>query len=157
MYLSLAEASKLTGVSKSGLFKSMKRGVFSGVRDEVSGEWRVHVAELQRVYAVKSPETLTVETPIPDHVPARPESAVLAERLRGMEERIEQLTDERNDLRRRLDEESSERRRLTLALTGPRTSAEMSAPVQRVPWTVYLIGLSAVIAAGVAVFLAIRA
>ena len=156
MNLSLADAAKLAGVSKSALFKAMKRGVFSGVRDEVTGEWRVNVSELQRVYPLKDPSSLTaddVETP---HVPSVPESAILSERLRSLEETLDQVKGERDDLRRRLDAESEERRRLTLALTDQRTNADVSPPVQRTPWILYVIGLATLIAAGVAVFFALN-
>lgn len=156
MYLSLADAAKLAGVSKSALFKSMKRGVFSGVRDEVSGEWRINISELQRVYTLKDPATLTEDPPQKGDVPSVPESAVLSERLRALEETLNQIKSERDDLRRRLDAESDERRRLTLALTGPQPTVEASAPGQRVPLILYVIALATLVAAGVGVWIAVK-
>lgn len=153
MNLSLADAAKLAGVSKSALFKAMKRGVFSGVRDEVTGEWRVNIGELQRVYPLKDPSTLTSETPDLTHVQTVPESTILVERVRALEETLDQVKGERDDLRRRLDSESEERRRLTLALTAPQPNADLSAPVPRTPWILYVIGLATLVAAGVGVFL----
>ena len=134
MNLSLSEAAKLAGVSKSALFKAMKRGVFSGIRDEVSGEWRVNITELQRVYSLKDPSSMTSEASQTDHVPTVNESAILSERVRALEESITQLKDERDYLRVRLDAESEERKRLTLVLTGTRTNADLSATPQRIPW-----------------------
>jgi hypothetical protein len=156
MNLSLADAAKLAGVSKSALFKAMKRGVFSGVRDEVTGEWRVNVSELQRVYALKSPAPLTADKPETTHIPSVNDSAVLSARLLTLEQTLDQVKNERDDLRRRLDAESEERRRLTLALTDQRPSAELSAPIPRVPWILYVIGLSTAVAAGVGVWIAIK-
>lgn len=156
MYLSLADAAKLAGVSKSALFKSMKRGVFSGVRDEVSGEWRINISELQRVYTLKDPATLTEEPQKKEDVPSVPESAILSERLRALEMTLDQMKSERDDLRRRLDAESDERRRLTLALTGPQPTVETSAPGQRVPWILYVIALATLVAAGVGVWIAVK-
>lgn len=153
MNLSLADASRLAGVSKSALFKAMKRGVFSGVRDDVTGEWRVNIAELQRVYPLKDPSTLTDEVPQNVHVPTVNESAILSERVRSLEETLDQVKGERDDLRRRLDSESEERRRLVLALTAPQPTADLSAPSQRTPWIWYLIGVCAVIATGLGVYL----
>ena len=151
MDLSLSDASKLAGVSKSALFKAMKRGVFSGFRDEVTGEWRVNITELQRVYALKDVSVLTEEPPQNDRVPSIPDSAIVSERIRALEDTLDQVKSERDDLRRRLDSETEERRRLTLMLTDQRPSTEVSAPVQRTPWILYVIGTSTLIAAIVAV------
>lgn len=156
MNLSLADAAKLAGVTKSALFKAMRRGVFTASKDEVTGEWRVNISELERVYPLKDPSSLTAPSVVADHVPSVNESSVLSERVRALEETLDQVKGERDDLRRRLDSESEERRRLTMALTDQRPIAETSAPGPRVPWILYVIGLSTLVAAGVGVYLAIR-
>jgi hypothetical protein len=152
MQLSLADAAKLVGVSKSALFKAMKRGVISCVRDEVSGEWRVDVSELQRVYAVVSTGDKSVVTPQTDHGTAQNVSADWDRERQLFESRIAALESERDYLRQALQAESSERRQLTRLLTAPQTTADKGVDIQRVPWTLYVIALSALIAAGIAVW-----
>jgi excisionase family DNA binding protein len=113
MLLPLAEAAELANVSRSALLKAIKRGKLSAARDDVSGQWRVDAAELSRVYAVKSAPDLGKETPTEG-------AALLNERVRALEHLVDVLEDERNDLRRRLDAEADERRRLTRLLTHQR-------------------------------------
>jgi hypothetical protein len=54
---------------------------------------------------------------------------LLAE-IEGLKQQLALLKDERDDLRRRLDADSAERRRLTLLLTDP-TNKPASAPEAR--------------------------
>jgi hypothetical protein len=107
MKLTLAQASELAGISRSGLLKAIKRGTVSAVRDDVRGQWLIDAAELSRVYAPRS---------TPESVPDT-SSDVLSERVQALERLVETLKDERDDLRRRLDLEAEERRRLTHLLT----------------------------------------
>ncbi len=111
MLLPLSEASKLVGVSRGALFKAIQRGKLSAVRDDLSGQWRVDVAELSRVYKV-----LSQDVPPPDSPVDSP--AVLAERVRSLEKMVASLEDQRDDLRRRLDQEAAERREAQNKLTA---------------------------------------
>jgi hypothetical protein len=112
MMLTLAETSERSGISRSGLLKAIKRGTLSAVRDEVRGQWRIDSSELFRVYAPKS-----APVPVPEIPAGSASAAVLEERVRSLEKLVQVLEDERNDLRRRLDTEAEERRRLTHLLT----------------------------------------
>jgi hypothetical protein len=119
MNVSLLEAAKLAGVSKSAIYKQIKRGVLSGVRDDVSGQWMLDVAELQRVYELRT-----------DHSPARntPVDSPLNDvEVRLLRELVRSLESERDYLRQRLDAEGNERQRVTLLLTGPRTDTRTGA------------------------------
>jgi hypothetical protein len=107
MKLTLAQASELAGISRSGLLKAIKRGTVSAVRDDVRGQWLIDAAELSRVYAPKSAPQSGSDM----------SADVLSERVRALERLVETLEDERADLRRRLDLEAEERRRLTYLLT----------------------------------------
>jgi len=109
MLLTLSQASEVAGISRSGLLKAIKRGTVSAVRDDVSGQWRIDSAELSRAYPPAS-------APEPEASPGE-SAAVLAERVQALERLVDELKDERRDLRRRLDDESEERRRLTALLT----------------------------------------
>lgn len=121
MMLTLSQAAEAVGISRSGLLKAIKRGHVSAVRDDVRGQWIIDSAELFRAYPRQS---------APETEPS-PTEAVLAERVQVLERLVASLEDDRRDLRRRLDDESAERRRLTALLThqagtknddGPRTS-----------------------------------
>ncbi len=108
--LTLSEAAKLANISASAILKSIKRGRLSAVRDDFRGQWRIDVSELSRVYPLKSAPTPVTDKPIES-------GEILAERVRALERLVGTLESERNDLRRRLDIEAEERRRLTLMLT----------------------------------------
>jgi hypothetical protein len=125
MLLPLAEAAVLAQVSRSALLKAIKRGKLSAVRDEVSGQWRVDASELSRVYAMKSAPDQGKET-------FGDSAAILAEQVRALERLVGVLEGERDDLRRRLDAEAEERRRLTRLLTHQRQASEDS-PRQEQP------------------------
>lgn len=108
MGIGLREAEKLTGLGRSSLQKAIKTGKLSASRGS-SGAWEVEVAELQRVYALKLPETGS-EQPQNEVVRSDVETDLLRQQLRMMEETI-------SDLRARLTRSDEERTRLTLMLT----------------------------------------
>ena len=58
------------------------------------------------------------------------EAPVLRAKIEDLKQQLALLKDKRDDLRRRLDEDSAERRRLTLLLTDP-TNKPASAPEPR--------------------------
>jgi cytochrome c-type biogenesis protein CcmH/NrfG len=156
MLLPLSDAAKLAGISKSALFKAVKRGALSGVRDEVTGEWRIEISELQRVYTLKSAEPLTAEASEAPHSPARNRSDLSSAERQHYEARISALESERDYLRQSLQTESEERRQITRLLTQAQPSAELSEPSPRTPWILYVIALSTVTAAGVGVWHLVR-
>jgi hypothetical protein len=95
------------------------------------GEYEIDPSELMRVYDIVTPEpqkrsdmerSVTLVTP--------DETPVLRAEIEGLKQQLALLKDERDDLRRRLDEDSTERRRLTLLLTDP-TNKPASAPEPR--------------------------
>lgn len=157
MQLSLADAAKLVGVSKSALFKAMKRGVITCVRDEVSGEWRVDVSELQRVYTVMSTGDMSVVTPQTGRGTAQTFSAEWERDRHHFESRIASLESERDYLRQALQKESDERRQLTRLLTAPQPTADIGSEIPRVPRTTYVVGLFAVLVLVIAGLLSIKA
>lgn len=152
MQLSLAEAAKLAGISKSALFKALKRGTVSGVRDDASGEWRIEISELERVYPLKSAEPLNDDKSTSPHSPARNVPSDWSAERHYLMARIADLESERDYMRQVFQAETEERRQITLHLAQSQPSAEPSAPVQRTPWILYVIALSTVIGAGVAVW-----
>lgn len=149
MLLPLSECSRLTGTTRSGLLKAIKRGSLSASRDEASNQWLVDAAELSRVYKMLPRTNGSDDTA--DNVRIHPdtESEILRTEVRHLKEMLDVVLDERNSLRTRLDMESEERRRLTAMLTGPRTGNDH---VKISPRTVALIMVSVLIL--VTIFLA---
>ena len=147
MLLPLSECSRLTGVSRSGLLKAITRGRVTASRDLKNGQWVIDSAELSRVYTIKSDPSKELETAsTPDN-----KSELLESEVRHLHDTVSRLENERDDLRRRLDLESEERRKLTALLTGPKpTEPEPTSP-RTVPFVVATaVGLMFAIAFGVA-------
>lgn len=142
MLLPLSECSRLTGTSRSGLLKAIKRGSLSASRDEASNQWLVDAAELSRVYKMLPRTSDSDDTA--DNVRIQPdtESEILRTEVRHLKEMLDVVLDERNSLRTRLDMESEERRKLTAMLTGPRTDGNQ---IKNGPRTVVLVLISALI------------
>ncbi len=113
MSLSVKEAADLVGMTKTAIFKAIKVGKISAVKD-VNGEWQIEPVELFRVYPPVSDSS---------RKPSAPSSQPAIDSL---QRENELLRDTVNDLRRRLDAESEERRRLSLILNETRTPATQS-------------------------------
>jgi hypothetical protein len=116
MKYTLGKAALATGKSKTTLHRAITSGKLSASRNE-DGEYEIDPAELMRVYEIVTPEPQkrsemersgTVDVTL-----------VLRAEIEGLKQQLVLLKDERDDLRRRLDEDSMERRRLTLLLTEP--------------------------------------
>lgn len=108
MGIGLREAEGLTGLGRSSLLKAIKAGKLSASRG-TNGSWEVEIAELQRVYALKVPDTGSdrAENGLGT---AEVERDLLRQQLRMMEDTV-------SDLRARLTRSDEERTRLTLMLT----------------------------------------
>jgi hypothetical protein len=123
----LGEAAKAVSRSKSTLSKAIKSGRLSCMSRE-GGEYQIDAAELFRVFPVNSsvnPQIERLETP-----EGNGRTAILEAQLAGLRGELEQVIGERDDLRRRLDEEAEERRKLTAILTDQRVQTQQqSEPV----------------------------
>ena len=131
----LGQAAKATGLSKTAIARAIKSGRLSGTKSE-TGEYQIDPAGLSRVYPV------TVTSDWNTEQQATPKDA---KGLRGQadlwQELLRQVENERDDLRRRLDNseaarerEAEERekaaaelRRLTLLITHQQKPAEEEA------------------------------
>jgi hypothetical protein len=129
MTYSLRQAAEATGISKTKLHRAIKAGTISAALNE-SGAYEIDPAELHRVFPPRRPE---------DHsgTPALQQSGTMAgteverlfrERLEALETDRErdrrEAADQITDLRRRLDAEAEERRKLTAILTDQRQQQE---------------------------------
>jgi hypothetical protein len=113
----LGEAARAVNRSKSTLSKAIKSGRLSCMSRE-GGEYQIDAAELFRVFPANSnsnPEIERLATPEGNW-----RTAVLQAQLEGLSGELEQVKSERDDLRRRLDSEAEERRKLTALLTDQR-------------------------------------
>ena len=116
--LTLTESSKETGLTRSAIFKAIKSGRLSANKNN-KGEFLIDPAELFRVYKQVNKEMLPSE-----QLATHKETQETAE-LSMMKRLLAQVESERDDLRRRLDEESAERRKLMNILTHqPETFTE---------------------------------
>lgn len=115
--LTLAQAAKETGLTRSGIFKAIKCGKLSAAKDE-QGHFQIDPAELFRVYKPVNKEPVTSEQQeTTKEARETAENRELRTRLDMAGQLLRQVEGERDDLRRRLDEEAAERRKLTALLT----------------------------------------
>ena len=113
MQHTLGSAAKLTGKSKSTLLRAIKSGRMSGSQD-TSGNYQIETSELLRVFPATVHGT-------PDDAPRTTQrnGAEQAE-LEGLRALAEERQRTIDDLRRRLDQEGEERRKLMAVLTDQR-------------------------------------
>ncbi len=129
--LTLNQAAREAGKSKATILEAIRGGRLSASKDE-QGRYQIDPAELFRVYpANRSDRTEPTTQNHGQPLEANTETGFLKGRLEAMAELVEQIKNERDDLRRRLDHaeaarerEADERekaaaelRRLTLLLT----------------------------------------
>jgi hypothetical protein len=106
----LSEAAQRTGKSKQAIRKALAGGKVRGERD-VHGQWQIDPASLFAVYQPVGP----VGTNRANQV-----DGVHEVEIDGLRRQVAMLESERDDLRRRLDAEAEERRKLTALLTHDR-------------------------------------
>ena len=114
MSYTLGTAAKATGRSKATISRAIKSGQISAKKTS-SGAYSIDPAELHRVFQPTcndNPQMKQNETPEETGV-LRAENELLRQQLNQTQSTVE-------DLRKRLDAESEERRKLTLMLTDQR-------------------------------------
>lgn len=110
--LTLNTAAKTVGKSKATILKAINTGRLSASKND-KGNWMIEPVELHRVYPVTSQE--------PDDVPVTSQrlpdtDALWRERLADLERERAMMAGIIDDLRRRLDDETAERKKLMLML-----------------------------------------
>src|SRR4051794_21282052 len=124
--IGLSDAARLTGTARSTLYRAIKSGRLSAIISS-NGAVRIDPAELERVFPVKMERDSDATSRETTRNVARPAELVarVAELEARLSERDERLTEARDqivDLRRRLDAEAEERRRLTAVLADQRAT-----------------------------------
>ncbi len=130
MAYSLAEAGAAIGMSKSSVLRAIRKGTISAERDATTGRWAIDPAELHRVFppvlerSERSAETIHGTMQNGDG-PGWHDGETVA--FRELRARLEDAHRTIDDLRRRLDTEAEERRRLTAVLADRSTPPPMPA------------------------------
>lgn len=112
--LSLTKAAEEVGISRSALFKAIKNGRVSATKNG-KGEFIIDPAELFRAYQPVNKVNVNLHQPSQQQDIAK-ETAETVE-ITMLKQLLKQVESERDDLRRRLDDEAQERRKLTMLLT----------------------------------------
>jgi septal ring factor EnvC (AmiA/AmiB activator) len=131
MAFTLTEAARAIGRNRTTVFRAIKAGKLSAIRDEITGEWLIEAAELFRAYSVAPGATdmadnemarngdstdcsdgaMTRKAEAPEQIDGTTgELRELRARFEAAEMRIAEKDDTIADLRRRLDAENEERR-----------------------------------------------
>jgi hypothetical protein len=143
----LKEAGDVTGMSKSTIFKAIKKGTISASKHE-NGQWMIEPCELHRVYPPLNSNEVIAEVSVENTRHETQESAV---NQRGnTDELVAELRGTVADLRRRLDESEAERRvtqeKLTLLLTHqPQAIEHTKTPPKKVnAWVWIALGIACI-------------
>jgi hypothetical protein len=142
--ISLAQAAEATGRNRSTILRGIKRGMISAERDQRTQAWMVDPAELFRIFPPMSaqPGAQAAQGDAQAYIADdTSELRVLMARMEAAETRIADrdalIMEQRamlDDLRRRLDAEAEERRRLTMVLADMRAASPAPPPAPRRWW-----------------------
>ena len=128
MYLSLGEAAKQTGKSKATISKYIKKGDLSANKNN-AGYFEIEPSELFRVFPKGEQQTGVIEqsqTPKMNTV-----NSALEKEIELLRERLADKDSVISDLRKRLDGENEERRKLTTMLLTDMRDKSPEKPSER--------------------------
>ncbi len=125
----LGTAAKACGVGRTTILRAIKTGKISASKDD-KGSYAIDPAELHRVFPPVAPEQ-TEEHQMERDATGKGTggTAVLLAKIEGLEALLDRERETVTDLRRRLDDEAAERRRLTALLTHQIEPKPEAAPV----------------------------
>ena len=133
MSYTLGQAAKATGKSKATIHRAVQSGKLSAAKDDATGTLQIDPSELHRLFPPVSQERLQNGALRQSETPAETAETVVLQAQLAQErgerqwERL-QLEATIDDLRKRLDREGEERRRLTAILTDQRSPAIITPP-----------------------------
>jgi predicted site-specific integrase-resolvase len=137
MYLSLGQAAKESGKSKATISKYIKNGKLS-VASKEDGSYQIDPSELFRVFPIDKQQTgINERSQTPKETPV---NSTLQREIELLRERLTDKDGVINDLRQRLNEESAERRKLTMILSDMREKPPEKPPEKRKGFFATLIG-----------------
>lgn len=142
MNYTVGTAAKATGKSKPTISRAIKNGLISAARTPDGSGYLIDAAELHRVFPPLP--SASNETPAVTQHETPSETGMLQVEIRMLRERLEEVTTDKDrvidDLRKRLDAEAEDRRRLTMLLTAERPSPPPAAtvePPKRAWWQIF--------------------
>lgn len=125
----LGTAAKACGVGRTTILRAIKTGKISALKDD-KGSYAIDPAELHRVFPpVASEQTEEHQMERDATGNGTGGTAVLLAKIEGLEALLDRERETVTDLRRRLDDEAAERRRLTALLTHQIEPKPEAAPV----------------------------
>ena len=116
MEYSLKQAAEAAGKSKPTIQRAIKAGKISAEKD-VNGCYKIDAAELHRIYPVLRNVRQVVKM---KHGVTTKNEGVTVEKVQMLEKYLEDKDEIISDLRSRLDQESEDRRKLTMMLVDQR-------------------------------------
>src|ERR1017187_8546921 len=117
MSITLTEAAKEVGITKSGLMKAIRKGKLSAAKD-VHGEWTVDPSELFRVYPKSSDSTkdqsgrVVIGNSIETNG-LRREIELQREQINNLRDQLSQSSEEKDKILKMMDEQITNMRMLT--------------------------------------------
>src|SRR3954454_13613877 len=135
MQYTVAEAANAIGKSKATVLRAITKGRISATRDE-AGMFHIDPAELHREFPARTSASLDATHAASDDASRSNLEARLSAaeaRIAAMQEAAQLRDDTISDLRRRLDDEAAERRRLTALLTDRTVPSPAPAPTLAKP------------------------
>jgi hypothetical protein len=128
--LSLRQAAEWAGTTKPTVLKHIQAGKVSAEKDG-EGRWWFDPSELRRAYGEPESQTAsgngseraTVNDPI--HLPLQEETPAQRALIEELRARIAELKDDKDELRRQVDEERAERARLLKLLDEQATTVRL--------------------------------
>jgi TolA-binding protein len=129
--LTLAEASRLTGMNRSSILRAIKRGALTGTKDH-NDVWHVDGAELARVFTVTLPNTQPAPQDAHPDALAAYKLGLLEERIAELKERLEEMRQECHRARAGEDAWKAQCEAATrqLALAAPQDAQAVAEPAQ---------------------------
>lgn len=125
----LGTAAKACGVGRTTILRAINTGRISALKDD-KGNYAIDPAELHRVFPpIASKQTEEHQMERDATGVGTGGTAVFLAKIEGLEALLERERETVTDLRRRLDDEAAERRRLTALLTHQPESKPEAAPV----------------------------
>jgi len=97
MHVTLGEAARQSGVSKSRISRAIRDGKLSAVRSADTGSYRIEQSELQRYLDATQVARATAETVAVSELATAPDTAVLEAQIEGLRRVADLLQAQRDD------------------------------------------------------------
>jgi excisionase family DNA binding protein len=134
MFVTLGEASRQSGISKSTISRAIRDGKLSAIRSPDTGSYKIEQSELQRYLEATAVSRATAETGAMTQAatpPERPETAALEAQIDGLKQVADLLRAALTDALAQRDRWQTQAERLAIAAPKPLETQPATVP-QRV-------------------------